>query len=347
MSERLSGVLESVKVLEPLSNGLSYCEVVIGFDELKVFGDPAEMMELLNKTVFYTIAQDYYKGQPIVRVLDIAEPRVIQTAELPERSQLIPRSNVSRVVCNFSCTELKRGDWRGDCIAIVAGYEYGSSRLAQWIDFEMIDRNGKSFNLRRFLGNKGDKVSATEFAESCKGHYIMFAAENKKYGIQTNDEIEILNKEVTCPEEVYVAMDQIQKYLGTDNELASYVDKINLLEQLKSVIYGEPGYHLVEIASELQMIDTFESISREYDYKLLGRMAVASRGYLLPAKIRFSKAMLNCNHVLQSELKNDKRLLLLLDEQAEIEGELAYNKKAYERIHKFCEITIEERRSIV
>jgi len=339
-----TGKVEKVVLISHISTGLDYCNVTIDFDEIKVFGDYNNILAMLNKTVIYETALDMYQGESITRAVNFYEKKVVQTLEASsEQVRLIPRESSQRAVSNFAVDTLKRGHCELNCIALLTGYTKGVSNYAKWVDLELIDRNGKQFAMKMFTNKLEGGVDPDSVLEGLVGNYVRFNPKSTAFGIQT-DEIEYVVTPVVAPPEVEIAKSQIEKFTKDDEELRAYMTQYEFIDVMEKVIYGEPGYHLVEIASELAMIETLSNISNEYDIPLMIRAAITSRGYLLPSKAEYSKLLLNTNKVLRSELKSDKALLDMLDVLST--QEKTASKCAYYRIKKFCKQVIEERRGI-
>lgn len=340
----ITGKVERVDFISHISTGLDYCNIQIDFDEHKIFGEFNEILGYIGKNVIYEIAPDVYQGEIITRIVNFYCEQVIQTIDKVETVKLIPKDSATRIICNFSVDSLRRGDFEINCIALFCEYERGASDKTTWVDLRMIDKNAKAFTLRMFTNKITDNIDSEEVLNGLKGHYIKFNANYTKYGIQT-DFVELIPVPVVAPPEVAVAIAQVKEFAKNDPALLSYITQFNYLETLETILYGEPGYHLVELAMELYMINMLNDISCEYDIPLLIRTAITSRGYLLPSKTKFSKVLLNTNKVLKSELKTDRLLLLILDPMSEDEAD-SINKSAFYRIQKFCKQTLEERRGI-
>lgn len=338
-----SGKVESLKLLSHIKPGLDYCAIQIDFDELRIFGKYNDLVNYIQKYVRYETAEDIYQGEVFTRVADLCLEQTIQTVNKTEGVKLIPEGAGTRSICNFSVDAVRPGDTEINCIALLCGYEQGSSSKAKWADLSMIDRNAKVFSLRIFTTDLKDAMDPDLALQSMCGKYLKFNVSSTKYGLQTNA-VEVVDYPVVCPPEVEVAIGIITNSVAGDGLLQEYMAEYKYLDTLKGVLYGEPGYHLVELASELCMIDALDNIASEYDVCLLRRAAVTSRGYLLPSKHTFSKVLLNTNKVLRSGLRVDLQLLELLDvpEAAPSNG----NKRMFYRIKKLCRQVIEERRGL-
>ncbi len=339
----MQGKVETIKLLSHLKAGLDYCEIQIDFDALKIFGNYNDLLGFVGEIVKYEVAEDFFQGQTILRVVDLAFIRVIQTVSSEhEVMKLIPGARRRDEFCTVSVDAIRRGDKLENCIAVLYDTEKGSSNYSRWVDMQMVDMYGKSFVVRMFTDKILDGVDEDLFFASAKNHYVRFSLASTKYGFQT-ESVLIENTVVAPPEEVEIAIKQIESALAVDEELLAYANQYNYIECLKSIMYCELGYHLVEVATELNILDTYNNVSREYDIKLLRRAIITSRGYLLPHKNEYSKTLLNTNMILRSGLKNDVKLIQLLDFQS---GDIPLDKRAYYRIRRMGRDIINERRGL-
>lgn len=343
----LYGVVESVKRVECIKAGLDYLEVTIDFDCLPMFGDYSIISQYIGKHVQYDTRLDMYQGRPITVIANLANVYTVQTVEAKEHMKLIPLRNKDRAVCTIDISSLKFGDIEYDCIGFLCGYKKGESSKAQWIDCDVVDKFAKVFTLRIFtkrLQEGGEEPE--DIIKKLVGHYIKFTVRNTNYGYQTDGhDIEIYNVPVIAPPEVEIAILEINKVLQEDEELRSFVEQYDLIQNLKGIINYELGYHLVEIAAELRMISTVSDITEEYEVRTLQRAAIASRVCLLPSKTKYSKVILNVTRVLKSALKTDKELLILLDVLSE--EDVSSTKRVYIEISKFVQQIIAERRGVL
>lgn len=339
----LVGKIGKVTLMSHIAEGLDYCTIMVGFDELAYFGDYNEALGYIGESVLYDIMPDIYQNVRITRIANLTREKVVHTVDKAERVKLIPAEAATRVVCTFAVDTFRKGDYENNCIALMCEYERNASAKATWVDIKMIDKNAKHFNLRFFTNNVEDGVDPYIILDGLVGHYVKFNANNTRYGIQT-DALEAIQVPVVAPPEVDIAISQIQSFVKEDAALSSYMEQYNYVDILKGQIYGEPGYHLVELASELYEVEALQNISYEYDMPLLVRAAVTSRGYLLPSKAKYSKALLNTNKVLRSELREDRELLLILDVLAEEDP--TNNKLAFYRIKDNCRKILNERRGV-
>ena len=336
-----AGRVEKLNLLSHIKPGLDYCSIQIDFDEMRIFGQYNELIKYIGQYVKYSTAEDMYQGVTFTRVVEFFLEQTVQTVDRTEGVKLMPQRADSRAGCNFSVDAVRAGDSEINCTAFLCGYEKGASSRTKWVDLSLVDRNARMFSLRMFTKDLVGNVDPELALEGMKGNYVRFNVSSTKYGLQT-DRLEVVDYPVVPPPEVVIAVSQIEQRTCEDGSLWEYMQSYRYIETLKGIIYGEMGYHLVELASELYMIDMLSDISCEYDIKLLRRAAVASRGYLLPSKNKFSKVILNTNRILRSPLKDDMALIAILDMPGGAED--TANKRAFYRIRKFCRQVINERR---
>ena len=339
------GEVASVTLMENITSDIDLCKIQIDFDELYIFGKYNDLLNFLNKRVSYDVIPDMYNGHKITTVVNLAEIYKIQTLDKKEGIRLIPKDSEERPGCNFDSRALLFGDTKMDAVAYLSSITYGSSDKSEWADMSLVDKHSKVFSVRIFIRNATVEQGASvkKSLDAMVGCYVLMNITSTKYGFQT-DAVNKLDLPVMCPPEVETAISIILSCSQDDEELMSYMKDFGFIDQLKSVIDIEPGYHLVRIASELSLINAVENVSNIYDFKLLRRAAITSRGYLLPSKTKFSRPLLNVTKVLKSKLGQDRELLLILDPTSEEAA--SPSKNVYMRIAQFAEYLLQERRGI-
>lgn len=340
----ITGEVINVTLLKKLTEEIDYCQIQIGFDSHKIFYKYTKLLEFLNKKVSYDIVPDIFEGQKITVIANLAEIYKVQSLDKTEDIRLVPRDAQVRIGCNFDCRALKFGDTKIGAVAYLSKAESGSSSKSEWYDLTCVDMNAKVFMVRVFTrGVDTDGLDIDKVITSKVGKYVEMDITSTKYGLQT-DRLTALELPVVPPPEVETAIAIILSIASEDAELMEYITKYDLIEQLKTIIDVEPGYHLVRIASELSLINAVENISNIYDFKLMRRAAVTSRGYLLPSKTKFSRPLLNVNKLLKTSLGTNRELMLILDPVSEEPA--SPSKNAYMKIAQFSEAIIKERRGI-
>ena len=327
MIERLQGKVENISIIKHIGDNLDLCSMQIDFDNLKIFYDANDLMQFIGQEVEYTTRPDVIDGQAELVICELAMLSTIQTVSSTENVKLIPEGN-RRTMCNIEARTIRFGDFYANCVALMSGYELGSSPRAKWFDCKMIDKVSKEFTVRLFASNV-DYDRMVAILDGFVGGYVAFDLESTKYGYQTKEIVELPGTVEDSPE-VVVARDIIMNLINSDAGLRDYVQKYDFMNVVSKVIDGEPGYMLVRMASELYMINAIENISTDLDIRAMKRAVICSRGYLLPRKANWSKPMLNCNRAMTvPTLKDDKELLLILDvlsEEPASETKLTYIK---------------------
>lgn len=334
------GVVDSVTRIEQLSDDFDYCSIQIDLDSLKIFGRYSELTEFIGKKVSYDVRKDCYKGQIIIVVTNIADIYKVMSLDKVKDIRLVTEDNMERPSCNFVTDSLRFGETQVNCSAFLSSYSIGSSLKAKWIDCRMLDAKSKAFELRVFVD---DLVVEEQEISKYVGHYVLFDVTSTKYGLQAS-KISFIDVPTLCPPEVETATAIILQSLEKDEELREYVEHFSFIETLRNIIDLEPGYHLVRVASEICLINSLENITNLYDTRLLVRAAITSRGYLLPAKTKFSRPLLNTTKVLKTKLMSDRELLLILDPVADEKA--SPTKRAYMEIARFVNKIVNERRGI-
>lgn len=339
------GKVESVTKIEHLGEELDYCNITIDFDEKKIFGDYTALCEFVGKYVEYSVCRSMHNNEQIEVVVNLCQKRVIQTLEKSEDIMLLPPDSDTfrESISKFDIKSVPRGEYLKDGVAFLSKFERNVSNLSQWFVLTFVDCKARMFTARLFESNDMSMEELEDLVDGLVGRYVRFDIYNTAYGYRI-EYPQLYNVPVTAPPEVETAVAIIEQAVAGDEALVSYMQATNFIETLKKVIDGELGYNLVRIATELTLIKAMQGVSRLYDYKLMVRAAIASRGYLLGAKTHFSRATLNTNRVIRTQLKEDKELLLILDVFSEEEA--SPTKNAYIEVRKFADRLVDERRGL-
>lgn len=342
MIERLQGRVENISIIRHLKDNLDLCEIQIDFDTLKIFYDANELMQFINKDVTYTVRPDVVDGVATEVICELAILTTIQTVSSSENVKLIPEGN-RRTMCNVEAKNLRFGEFYSNCIALMSKFEFGSSGKAKWFDCTMVDAVSKEFIVRLFTSNT-ERMEMEAILSTHLGRYNVFDVKYTKFGLQT-EEFVCLDDTVEESPEVVVAKEIVANLINSDTALSEYNKRYDFINNMSSLIDGEPGYGLVRIASELYMINAIDSISTDLDIKAMKRAVVCSRGYLLPHKTAWSRPMLNVNKCMSiGELKSDKELMLILDVLSEEEA--SSTKQTYIKIRGLVNDIIKIRRGV-
>lgn len=340
----VTGTVDQVTLIERVQGTVDCCKIRIDFDDLYIFGKYEELCDFIGKRVSYDTRSDVYNGRAITVVANLAEIYKIQVLDKTTNIRLVPENSEDRVGCNFTIDSLKYGDRSVNCVAFLSSAKPMSSARSEWVDCVMVDKKSKVFEMRIFTRNadSGD-IDPTEAVLAKVGRYVKFNLEFTQFGYQAKS-IELVDTPVLVPPEVEVAIRIILGAVEEDKELKQYMEYYKYIETLRNVIDVEFGYHLVKIASEISMINALENISDLYDSKTLIRAAITSRGYLLPAKTKFSRPILNITKVMRTDLQTCRELLLILDPASEEES--SPTKRMYMEISAFACKVVDERRGI-
>lgn len=311
MIERLQGVVSKVTRLEHVGDDLDLCQIIIGFDDLRIFYSYGDLVDYLDCEVQYTVRKDIIKGKTELVVCELVKLATIQTVQSVENIKLIPE-DVKRTLCNFDSKGARYGNFYHNVTAIMASFTSGASAKARWFDCQMIDMYSRIFEVRKFEPD-GDLNELENSYKSLVGKYCVFDMEFTKFGFQTK-EIIALPQAVELSPEVIVARKVLEDMISKDEALSSYCEHYDFLNTISQQVDGEPGYALVRMASELYMITAIENISNGLDIRSMRRAVICSRGFMLPHKTDWSKPLLNNSRMMAIPgLKTDKELMLIID----------------------------------
>lgn len=339
----ISGIVESVGLVEHKAEKLDLCKIKIDFDEIYIWGDYNELLDYVGRPVEYSVRQDVINGKPVTVIANLANQYTVQTLNKQESIKLIPASGIGRAECTLDITQLKYGDIAYNQIMLLSGYVMGKSDKTQWIDCNVIDKRSKLATVRIFTKNVEGDVDAEAVIASLVGYYVRANVTFTKYGYQT-DKIELVNIPVVKAPEVDIASSVLVHEISKDSGLQEYCNTYNVIQTLSDIINIEVGYELVYMAAEIALINEFENMTSGYDFRAMRRAVFAMRGYLLPAKTKFSKAVLNINKLAKTGLKTDKELLLLVDPLSDEPA--TKTKVVFYKIREMAKFIVDDRRRV-
>ena len=311
MIEKRRGHLESCKIVDTINNSFSECIVQIDFSEYTIFYNIQDLMELVNKDVIYTTRPDIVHGKQVEVIAEIAlVTEVVSTEKVSIDTKLVP-FDVKRPVCNFNINDIRFGEYKPGCIAILLDYEFGQSRKANWLDCNMLDAYGHLFSLRIFT-TESDAESMNKY-EVMKNGYVEFDIEATKYGYQTQI-LEALEQPVEKSPEIAIARDVVTRYIESDAVIHRMCNDLGFYDAVDNFADGELGYLWVRMASELYMIDTLDNITSGVPIQTLKRAVICSRLNVLPHRGKWNASVISVVKILKyDELRSDEALCSIVD----------------------------------
>ena len=311
MIERRKGHVENVSLIKEIEPGFSQFCIQIDFDEYMVFYDATQLLQFVNKDVYYTTRPDVIDGVKHEVVCEIALVTEVVTLDRTSTDiKLIP-FDCKRPVCNFNIKDVKFGDFKVGCIAILTGIDKGESRKAKWIDCHLIDAYGQAFDLRMFT-NISNVDDISKYEAMING-YVEFELESTKYGYQTSV-IAALPQDVEQSPEIAISKNVAMEYIESDAAIYDLVTQTGLESAIDKYVDTEPGYLWVRIASELYMISTLENITSGLNIEAMRRATIVTRLFTLPHNIAWSNSVINTVKVLRfSSIIKDEDLRSIVD----------------------------------
>lgn len=342
MINKLTGHVESVKVIAEIVGGFCECDIQIDFDEYKIFYQRDTILSYVDKDVFYNVRPDVVHGETCQVICEIALVTEVMTVDANKSSKLIPVDS-RRPICNFKIKDIKFGEFKPNCIAILTKYTMGHSAKAKWYDCELLDAQSHLFELRLFSPD-ADPTKPQELMDTLINGYVEFDIESTKYGYQTN-ELRAIAQKVEASPEVAIAKVVVENTINADGALLQYVTDTKLLQYLDTFIDAEPGYAYVRMASELYLIEALANITNDIDERSMKRAVICSYGYVIPHKDPWARNIVNVTKILKyTELRADETLKSLLD--IAYEKECTTSKLLYMAIKNMVSQIIDIRRGI-
>ncbi len=342
MINKLAGHVDSVKVVAQIKGGFFECDIRIDFDEYKIFYDKDVLLSYVDKDVFYNVRPDVVHGLDCLVICEIALVTEVMTVDANKNSKLIPMDS-RRPICNFNISDIKLGEFKPNCIAILTNYKTGFSAKAKWYDCTLIDAQSHLFELRLFTPD-ADPTKPQDTMNILLNGYVEFDIESTKYGYQAS-ELRGIAQKVEASPEVAIAKTVVEKIVNADGPLLQYVTQTKLFQYLDEFVDGEPGYAYVRMASEIYLIEALANITNDIDERAMKRAVVCSYGYVIPHKDPWARSIVNVIRILKyTDLKADNVLKSLLDVAYEIKCDTT--KVMYMAIKNMVSQIIDIRRGI-
>lgn len=342
MIEKMRGTVEAVQMLSSIRDGFCKMIIRIDFDEYYIFYDPQAIMGFLHKDVIYNTRPDIVEGKEVEVIAEIALVTEVVALEATTNDIKLVPFDTKRPVCNFNIKEVRFGEYKIGCVAILTDIKEGSSRKANWFDCEMLDAYGHMFEVRMFT-SKEDVLKLNEYKIMVNG-YVEFNMESTKYGYQTS-EISALPQEIEASPEIAIAKNEVMKYIQSDPAIYAMVNDYKLDSYIDMSVDGEPGYQWVRMASELYFINALDNVTSGVSISSMKRAVICTRLSALPHKSSWSETVLNVTKVLRyKDLVADEELRKIID--VFYNDEVTPTKRLYIEIRKMVNQIINARRDI-
>lgn len=342
MIERRKGYVESVQPVKDLDTNLTEFIIQIDFDDYIVFYDKVALLNFVDKEVYYTTRPDVVEGRKVEVICEIALVTEVVTLDKQTTDVKLIPFDVKRPVCNFNIKDVRYGEYKVGCIAILASMEKGESRKATWIDCKLIDAYGHLFELRMFTTLTS--IEDLKQYEAMINGYVEFDLESTKYGYQTSS-ISSLPQDVEKSPEIAIAKNVVMSYINGDSELSQLVANTGLEIALDNYVDFEPGYLWVRMASEMYFIETLDNVTSGININTLKRAVIVTRLYALPHSGNWSNALINFAKVLRyKDICSDEELRSILD--VFYQGDNSDTKYLYFKIREIVDNIISIRRDL-
>ena len=305
------GHLDDVIRVRSVYADLDQCELKIGFDTYTAFYPYSELLELKGQDVTYILRKDIVNGLETLVITEITQLAVVQTVAENKGVKLCP-VNESRGVCNFNAAMAQVGQFYPKSIAMVTDFEHRTSAKAKWVELTCLDKKSKVFNLRIF-DSSVDAVEAENIYREYVGKYIRTDIKYTNYGFQSDKQPELLSISTAISPSVALAKAIVVEELRQLPDVQELTDKLQYVEKLEKIVFPEPGWALVRIATLLNLINNVDNVISGADISMMKKAAILSQLHALPSKHKYTDEVKTVLFLRQStKLGNDDLLLSLM-----------------------------------
>lgn len=267
------------------------------------FWDYSDSLQFLNQEVIVEYRKDVLDGALTQFVKTFTIPTVVNAIDREDNVKLYIDQEDNN--SNFSFNDIKLNETKPGCVFYCTGQEYKSSSSAVWMELLIRDRLMRVAKLRIFDYDNPE----ADFA----GHYVTAELTKSKFGFQTYQAVIAFSKDVPNPE-IEIAENFIKNFFSTDVKAMEYINKLQLVENMKSHVDYEPGYGLVRLAMELAMCDSLKNITNVMSVQSVAHVLLTSYGYIAKPKSILSKVVNNV-YLAQQVMFDDRRIVVTcLDE---------------------------------
>ena len=304
------GHLDDVIRVRSVYTDLDQCELKIGFDTYTAFYPYAELLELKGQDVTYVLRKDIVNGIETLVITEITQLAVVQTVAENKGVKLCP-VNESRGVCNFNAASAQVGQYYPKSVAMVTDYEHRTSSKAKWVELTCLDKKSKVFNLRIF-DSAVDAAEAKNVYEPYIGKYIRADIKYTNYGFQSERQPELLSISTAVSPSVALAKAIVEGEMEQLPDVNELCTKLNYISKLEKIVFPEPGWALVRIATLLNLINSVDNVISGADITMMKKAAILSQLHALPSKHKYTDEVKTILFLRQSGTLGTDDLLLSL-----------------------------------
>lgn len=290
---------KSITKLETV-NGIDIMEVVVDDVTAYWFYDYSKALEFVNKDVFVTYRDDFYKGAVVKAVNTLALPNVINVLSQHETLRLY--SDAEDNQSNLAFSDIPKNGAMDGCTFYCCKQTHQISSKAEWLELVIRDKSFRTAVLRIF---QPDDLKY-------EGSYCTASLRRTDYGLQSDL---IVPMGIECPEnpEITIAKDYVLKFFADDAEAMSFITSTNLMEAMANTFDFEQGYTVVRLAMELCLCEQFYNITRDINVQVLTHALLVSYGHCATPNLPLSAGTANVMLAVKSKWSKLGLMLSIID----------------------------------
>lgn len=292
---------------------MSLMEVIFTDDTSAIYtADYSRALSFLNKEVIVELRDDVYHGTIRKFISTLTQTTV--TNVLSRESNLKLFAEDSReIFSTIAWGDITEAGATG-ALLFCTNVQFEKSDKAYWAKLTCLDRNRQSAIVRLF--------SPERDSANYNGRYIkMTLKKSKNYFNATRVELEQGMAPAVNPE-IQIAKTFILDVLRPYEDIIQYLEKTRLLEYIERYNLDEdiePGYEMVRLAMEVEMIDNLKNVTNQLNIGAMLKHAVIGRSYCITndGKIVKSKRLQNLYMAIEHKVIKSALDMCLLDPENE------------------------------
>lgn len=262
--------------INELSSGTEVLEVRFkDYSPCLIYGSKSEFIECLGKYVEVTFRWEIVKGerrQVVNNMTVLSQVNVLsQDNDFKLFLQDVPRNK-----CTVIFSKLENNSSLPKAVMYCTNIELNSNNRATWATLTVMDAEYKLSKLRLF--------HPEDYVTSFVGNYIQADIDINSFGLKTTEIVLRDDLGGTVNPLIDISIQYIKNTFQDDSPSLKCLEESKLLESMsKYNPTGEymMGYELIRLAKELSIAQTLSNLTKDIDKKLLLRVLLFKRLYIL------------------------------------------------------------------
>lgn len=306
--------------------------------ELYTYNELATLQPLLNQEVVVDIAPEVISGKEVDVIREFGIISRIPTLDREDNIKLFS-DKLPDTESDIIFEDIELGELVTDAVMYCESMEFVQSERSDFFRLVCKDKKHKLGTVRLFRP-KEKKINY-------EGMYIQCTIRKDEYGFKTEFILPLPNMKKPVNPEIDIAAQYIYNLVQDDTELSDFVVQSGIVEKMKAFNYGEEickGFETIRVAAQLAYAQETANISKFIDVKLLKRIIIASKAYVLTDNPdnEYDRKLQCILRVSKYAIGREKKFISILNGN----GKKRYPEQDfYEKLCEMVEITLEAQKT--